>query len=116
MRQPENETPALARRLSLPLLVLYGLGTTIGAGIFVLTGEVAGRAGLAAPLAFVAASLLAGCTGLAFCELASRIPESAGEAAYVRAGFGSARLAACVGLAVVSAGLVSAAVPGRRPP
>jgi len=29
-------TPALKRSLSLGLLTLYGLGTTIGAGIFVL--------------------------------------------------------------------------------
>jgi APA family basic amino acid/polyamine antiporter len=28
-------TPALQRRLSLPLLVLYGVGITIGAGIYV---------------------------------------------------------------------------------
>ena len=110
---PSDTTPALARHLSLPLLVLYGLGTTIGAGIFVLTGEVAGRAGLAAPLAFVSASLLAGLTALAFCELSSRIPESAGEAAYVHAGFGSSRLAAAVGLAVATAGLVSAAALSR---
>jgi hypothetical protein len=31
--------------LSLPLVVLYGLGNIVGAGIYVLIGEVAGRAG-----------------------------------------------------------------------
>ena len=45
--------PALARRLNLSLLVLYGLGTTIGAGIYALMGEVAARAGMAAPLSFL---------------------------------------------------------------
>jgi APA family basic amino acid/polyamine antiporter len=104
---------SLERAISLPLLVLYGVGTTIGAGIFVLTGEVAGRAGFAAPLAFVLASLLAGGSALGFAELSSRIPESAGEAAYVRAGFGSRHLAAVVGLMVALAGIVSAATLAR---
>ncbi len=31
----------LKRSLSLPLITLYGVGTTIGAGIFVLVGKVA---------------------------------------------------------------------------
>ena len=31
----------LNRTLSLPMMVLYGLGTTIGAGIYALVGEIA---------------------------------------------------------------------------
>ena len=46
--------------LSLPLLVLYGLGTTIGAGIYALTGAVAATAGMLSVLSFVGAALLAG--------------------------------------------------------
>ena len=43
---PPIELPAaLRRRLGLPLLVLYGTGITIGAGIYVLIGAVAGHAG-----------------------------------------------------------------------
>ncbi|MEK9645929.1 MAG: amino acid permease, partial [Alphaproteobacteria bacterium] len=63
------------------MLTLYGLGTTIGAGIFVLVGKVAGIAGGYAPLAFLAASLLAGLSAFSFAALAKRFPESAGEAA-----------------------------------
>ena len=48
----------LKRSLNLTLVVLYGLGTTIGAGIYALTGEVAGAAGMGAPWAFLAAALL----------------------------------------------------------
>ena len=40
------EVAALRRRLGLPLLVLYGTGITIGAGIYVLIGAVAGHAGV----------------------------------------------------------------------
>jgi hypothetical protein len=35
---PSQPSAALQRRLSLPLLVLYGIGITIGAGIYVLIG------------------------------------------------------------------------------
>ncbi len=101
--------PKLNRRLGLPLLVLYGLGTTIGAGVYALMGEVAGRAGMHAPLAFLFASALAALSALSFAELSSRHPKSAGEAEYVRQAFDAPRLAKWVGLLVVLAGSVSAA-------
>lgn len=99
----------LSRRLNLPLLTLYGIGTTIGAGIFVLVGKVAGRAGMWAPVSFLAASLLAAITAFSFAELVSRYPRSAGEAIYVREGFRSHRLALVVGLMVALSGIVSSA-------
>ena len=43
----------LRRQLGLPLLVLYGVGITIGAGIYVLIGAVAGHAGKYAPWSFL---------------------------------------------------------------
>ena len=102
-------TPKLKRTLSFPLLTLYGLGTILGAGIYVLVGKVAGHAGTAAPVAFLVAAVVAGLTGMSFAELGARYPESAGEAAYVQAGFGRARLSALVSLAVALTGVVSAA-------
>ncbi|MBW2714187.1 MAG: hypothetical protein JRC77_10615 [Deltaproteobacteria bacterium] len=44
-----ESTSPLQRHLNLPLLVLYGLGTTVEAGIYALTGKVAGQAGMLAP-------------------------------------------------------------------
>jgi amino acid transporter len=105
----ERNHPALSRSLNLPLLTFYGLGTTIGAGIFVLVGKVAGRAGMAAPVSFLVASLLAAFTAFSFAELVARYPRSAGEAIYVREGFGSDRLALVVGLMVALSGVVSSA-------
>ena len=54
----------LKRSLSLVQITLYGLGTILGAGIYVLVGKVAGLAGLYAPVSFVVAAALAALTGL----------------------------------------------------
>ena len=103
------EKTTLKRSLSLPILVLYGLGTTVGAGIYALLGKVAGRAGMHVPLSFLLASFLAAFTALSFAELSSRHPKSAGEAVYVLKGLRVAFFSRLVGLAVVLAGTVSAA-------
>ena len=103
----------LKRSLGLPLSVLYGLGVTIGAGIYVLVGEVAARAEFNAPLSFILAALVMAPSGATFAELASRMPTSAGEAAYVREGFQSDRLALFIGLMVAAIGIVSAAAIAR---
>ncbi len=100
---------SLKRSLSLPLLTLYGLGTTIGAGIYVLVGKVAGVAGILAPISFLVAAVLAGLTALSFSQLVVRFPRSAGEAVYVDQAFGRPALTMAVGLAVVLIGLVSSA-------
>lgn len=103
----------LRRALGLWLLVFYGLGTIIGAGIYVLVGEVAGKAGMAAPVAFLLAGLLAALTGLTYAELAARFPEAAGAAAYVSEGLGSPMLARLTGFLVLFVGIVVAASLAR---
>ena len=103
------ETVGLRRSLTLFYAVLYGMGVTIGAGIYVLIGAAAARAGMHAPLAFVAAALLMGLTAASFAELGTRMPVAAGEAAYVRAAFGSDRWSAAVGFLVVAIAVVAAA-------
>ncbi|UUX51070.1 amino acid permease [Nisaea acidiphila] len=101
--------PTLKRSLSLPLVVLYGLGVTIGAGIYVLLGASAGRAGIHAPVAFLLAATAVLFSAISFAEMARRYPVSAGEAAYVQAGFGLGWLSTLVGLLVVAAGTISCA-------
>lgn len=102
-------TDELKRRIGLPLLAAYGVGVIVGAGIYVLIGAVAAQAGLWAPLAFVMAGVIAAPTALSYAEFSARIPQAAGEAAYVRAGLGSRALSLLVGLAIVIGGTVSAA-------
>ena len=99
----------LRRSLSLPLVTLYGMGTILGAGIYVLIGEVAGVAGYMAPLAFLVAAVLAGFSAFAYAELSSRYPKSAGEAVYLQEGIGWRWLSVLAGLMVVMVGMLSSA-------
>ena len=101
-------TTTLARKVTLPLLTFYGLGTILGAGIYVLIGEVTLRAGLFSPLAFIVSASIAAITAYSFARLASMYPKSAGEAAYVLAAFDSKWISALTGLAVIVIGTVSA--------
>lgn len=101
--------PTLKRQLNLPLLVLYGLGVTIGAGIYVLVGATAAKAGFYAPISFLLAALVVAFTGFSYAEFSTRFPVSAGEAAYVREGLGLSGLATLVGFMVIASGVVSSA-------
>ena len=104
-----NPQPSLIRSISLPLLVFYGLGNILGAGIYVLVGKVAGIAGFWAPLSFIVASLIVAASAFTYAELSARYPVSAGESVYIFEGFGVRSLATVVGLLLVVAGCVSAA-------
>jgi amino acid transporter len=102
-------TARLDRVLSFPLVVLYGLGVTIGAGIYVLVGEATSRAGSLAPFAFVVAALVMVFPALSFAELAVRYPFASGSAQYAEEGLKSRLAGFGVGMAVIAAGLVTAA-------
>jgi amino acid transporter len=100
---------SLRRSLSLPWLVFYGVGITIGAGIFALIGEILKLSGDHAPLAFLIAGGVAAFTGLSYAFLASAYPRAAGEAIFVKLGFGE-WLGRIVGLGVVAVAITSSAV------
>lgn len=91
------------------LLTLYGLGTTVGAGIYALIGEVATTAGYFTPIAFLLSAAIAGLSAASFAELSQRLPKAAAAALYVETGFGSKKFALLVGLITALAGLVSSA-------
>ena len=105
----QEASPRLVRSLTLTHAVLYGLGVTIGAGIYVLVGLAAGRSGMHAPLAFMGAALVMAFSAASFAELGTRMPVSASEAAYVQAAFRLDWLSLGVGLLVVTTAIVSAA-------
>ncbi|MCP3908825.1 MAG: amino acid permease [Oceanicoccus sp.] len=110
---PVPEPEGLARRINLPLLIFYGLGTILGAGIYVLVGKVAGSAGMLAPLAFIVAGVIAWLTAMSYSKLAVLFPQSAGEAIYIEHGFQQQWLSMAVGLLIILTGIVSAATLTR---
>jgi len=73
----------LVRTLGLPQILMLGIGGTMGAGVFVLTGHAAGMVGPALILAFLVAGLLEFFTALDYAELASSYPIAGGGYAYV---------------------------------
>jgi basic amino acid/polyamine antiporter, APA family len=73
----------LERALGFWSLTAFGVGCTIGAGIFSLTGEVAAhQAGPAVSLAFVLASLACFLAGLCYAEFAAMVPISGSAYSY----------------------------------
>lgn len=107
----ESETDGarrLSRILGLPLLILYGVGVTVGAGIFVMIGTVVGLAGPRAPVPFLIASVIAGVTAASYATLSREFPKAAGASLYVKAAVG--RVGGLpVGLGVALTGIVSSA-------
>lgn len=105
-----NKQPtALIRKLNLPLFIFYGVGSILGAGIYALIGKVAGEAGMHTPFSFVLASILAGLTGFSYAELASRYPQSGGEAMFINRIFNSRAISLIIGVLAMSSATVSAA-------
>ncbi|KAB1946963.1 APC family permease, partial [Micromonospora sp. ALFpr18c] len=75
----------LARRLGVPDAVVIGLGSMLGAGVFVVFGPAAAAAGGAGLLpALVLAGFIAFCNATSSARLAARYPESGGTYVYGR--------------------------------
>lgn len=72
----------LARTLTLTDAVAIGLGSIIGAGIFVVTGVAAGIAGPSLILSLLIAAVAAMCNALSSAELARIYPQSGGTYEY----------------------------------
>ncbi|PSK62132.1 putative transporter [Micromonospora sp. MH33] len=75
----------LARRLGVPDAVVIGLGSMLGAGVFVVFGPAAAAAGGAGLLVALAlAGFIAFCNATSSARLAARYPESGGTYVYGR--------------------------------
>jgi APA family basic amino acid/polyamine antiporter len=75
-------TDELKRSISLFQAITYGVGLILGAGIYVIIGDVAAIAGNAMWISFILAALIAIVTGFSYAELSSIFPKSAAEYVY----------------------------------
>ena len=89
--QGNAETGGLTRTVGLFALVCFGVGSTVGAGIFVLTGTVAAQhSGPAVALSFFIASMVCLLAGLCYAELAAMMPVAGSAYSYSHASMGEA--------------------------
>lgn len=99
----------LKRVIGPKLLLLLIIGDIIGAGIFAITGRVAGQVGGAAWLPFLLAFVIATLTAFSYLELVTKYPFAAGAALYTHKAFGVHFVTFIVAFAVASSGITSAA-------
>jgi len=69
-----GSSESLQRTITLPALLLMGVGSTLGTGIFFVLTESAPIAGPAVIVSFILAAFAAGLTALCYAEVASAIP------------------------------------------
>jgi amino acid transporter len=104
----DSSHPSVPRHLTLFDLVAVGVGGTVGSGIFVLLGYIAHHhAGPAAFLSFLISGIAACCSGVAYAELAGRIPASGSTYAYAYVAMGelpAVLAAACLTLEYMVSG------------
>lgn len=105
--------PKLKRVIGPKLLLFLVIGDMLGTGIYALTGDVAGRVGGAAWLAFGGAFIVAMFTATSYLELVGKYPHAAGAALYSQRAFNNRFLTFLVGFAVMCSALTSVAAASR---
>ena len=76
------------KELNLFDLIVFGIGSTIGAGIFILIGLGAEIAGSGLIISFVIATIITLFIALNYAELGASIPTTGGSYAFVKESFG----------------------------
>ena len=99
----------LKRSINLFQATMYGVGLILGAGIYVIIGDVAAVVGNAMWISFIVASIIALFTGLSYAELSSIYPKSAAEYVFAKNVFRSHFIALVVGCLIIFVAVASAA-------
>ncbi|TXS54200.1 APC family permease [Streptomyces sp. t39] len=107
-----GDTPVLRRVLSTRLLYFFILGDVLGAGVYVLVGQVAAVSGGAVWVPLAAALVLALLTASSYAELATKYPRAGGAAHYAGRAFGPGA-GFVAGFSMLAAGVVSVAALAR---
>ncbi len=100
----------LARSIGLFQLSLFGIGATIGTGIFIVLTQAVPVGGPAVILSFVLAGTVAGLTAICYAELASAVPVSGSSYSYAYATLGEGVAIVVAACLLLEYGVSSAAV------
>lgn len=106
--QAPESAPELKRVLGPGLLLLFIVGDILGAGVYAVTGTMAGYVGGVLWLPFLLAFVVATLTAFSYLELVTKYPQAAGAALYTHKAFGIHFLTFLVTFAVICSGITSA--------
>lgn len=108
------QQPTELRRVMGPkLLLLFIVGDILGAGIYAVTGQMAGKVGGLVWLPFLLAFVVASLTALSYLELVTKYPQAAGAALYTHKAFGIHFVTFLIAFAVVCSGITSASTSAK---
>ncbi len=100
----------LERSLTTFQLMMFGVGATIGTGIFFVLGEAVPKAGPAVLVSFLIAGIAAGLSALCYAELASAIPVSGSTYSYAYHALGELVAVFIAGCVLLEYGVATGAV------
>jgi APA family basic amino acid/polyamine antiporter len=106
----DTEGGELARTISLFQLSLFGIGATIGTGIFIVLTEAVPIAGPSVVISFIFAGTVAGLTAICYAELASAVPVSGSSYSYAYATLGEGVAMVVAACLLLEYGVSAAAV------
>ena len=99
----------LKRGMGLFHLTMYGVGLTLGAGIYVLIGEATGMAGNSVWISFVLGAIVAIFSGFSYSELSALFPKAAAEYTFVKNAFKNNLFAFVIGWLTAITSMITAA-------
>lgn len=108
-----QEPTELRRVMGPKLLLLFIVGDILGAGIYAVTGQMAGKVGGLVWLPFLLAFVVASMTALSYLELVTKYPQAAGAALYAHKAFGLHFVTFLIAFAVVCSGITSASTSAK---
>ena len=100
----------LARNMSTFQLMMFGVGATVGTGIFFVLSEAIPKAGAAVIISFVIAAVAAGLSALCYAEMASAIPVSGSTYSYTYHALGEGAAVLIAGCVLLEYGVAVSAV------
>jgi basic amino acid/polyamine antiporter, APA family len=116
-RQPVTGAPTadgadarLERTLGVFLLTMFGVGETVGAGIFIVLSQSVPQAGPAVVISFILAGLAAGLAAVCYAEMASAVPVSGSAYSYCYATLGELPAMGVAACLLLEYGVSTAAV------